>query len=144
MHCFRIKQDRRDEEMIWYIAICVGIGWVGWQVKKSRYSFERELKKCESPIEEQLMKAFYQKGYKPYAQVSCGKYRIDISIYYKGHKIAIECDGKQYHSSKEQLEHDRIKDMVLERNRWKVYRFTGSMIYKDAAGCVERVEKNIK
>lgn len=111
-------------------------------IRSKKYNFKKQLKKCESPIEEKLIKKLYEDGFKPYSQYPCGKYRIDIAITYKGKKVAIECDGKQFHSSKEQKEKDMIKDSVLNRNKWRVYRFTGSEIYKDVDGCVKKIRNS--
>ena len=37
-------------------------------------------------------------------------------------KLAIEVDGKKWHSSKEAMKRDRFKDYMLKRDRWKVVR----------------------
>jgi very-short-patch-repair endonuclease len=121
------------------IIILLLIG--GILVNKKRYSLDRELKKCESPIETKLMKTLAKHGFRPYGQIPCGKFRIDIAIFYKGKKIAIECDGEQFHSSPQQKEHDARKDDFLQRNRWKVFRFTGKEIYHDAEWCVQMIKK---
>lgn len=109
------------------------------QLKTKKYSFEKEFRKCESPIEEKMMKALYENGYKPYAQIPCRGYRIDIAIYYKGKKIAIECDGKAFHSSNSQLKHDETKDRVLKKEKWRVLRITGSEIHRNVSDCVNKV-----
>ena len=129
-------------ELIVAILLLIITFYLTFEAK--RYSFQREYKKCESPIEEMLIKKLHEEGFKPYAQISCGKYRIDIAVYYKGKKIAIECDGEKFHSSDKQKEHDRIKDMVLRKNRWTVYRFTGKEIYRNSLWCVKVIQKNIK
>lgn len=47
-------------------------------------------------------------------------------------KIAIECDGHEYHSSKEQITKDNIRARKLTRAGWSVLRFSGSEIYEDS------------
>lgn len=111
--------------------------------KNKKYSFEKELLKCESPIETALMKKLYYSGLKPYTQIPCGKYRIDIALYASGKRIAIECDGEEFHSSANQLKHDKKKDYFLEKNKWHVLRFTGKEIFHKADWCVEIVKSNI-
>lgn len=54
-------------------------------------------------------------------------YFIDIAIPDK--KIAIELDGKMYHSSEEQKAHDKKKDEVLEGLGWKVLRFNSQDVW---------------
>jgi len=123
------------------IIVLLFVVFILFKLRIRKYSYDRELKKCESPIEEILFKKLYETGFKPYTQVSCGKFRIDIAVFHKGKKIAIECDGQQYHSSPEQKEHDRKKDLYLQKDRWNVYRFSGKEIYNDAAWCVEVIKK---
>jgi very-short-patch-repair endonuclease len=108
-----------------------------------KYSFERELRKCESPIEEFLMKKLYENGFQPYTQVPCGNYRIDIALYKPKKKLAIECDGVDFHSSPNQLVHDKSKDKYLEKNKWTVLRFTGKEIYGKSGQCIRKVKENI-
>lgn len=112
--------------------------------KTKKYSIQRQLNKCESPIEEMMVKKLYENRFKPYTQVSCGKYRIDISIVKKGKKYAIECDGEAYHSSPEQLEHDNKKDKFLEKNNWIVIRLSGKEIYNDSDWCIKYINSVIK
>ena len=45
---------------------------------------------------------------------------IDFAIVDK--KIAIEVDGKKWHSSKGARKHDRFKDYQLKREGWRVIR----------------------
>lgn len=111
--------------------------------KNKKYSFEKELLKCESPIETAMMKKLHQAGYKPYSQIPCGKYRIDIALYGSGKKIAIECDGEEFHSSIHQKAHDQKKDYFLEKSKWRVFRFTGKEIFHTADQCVEAVKKHL-
>lgn len=113
---------------------------IGFWLKSKRYSFERELKKCESPIEEQMLRALYAQGFKPYTQLKVGAYRLDIGLYYKGKKIAVECDGKAFHTRPEQREHDERRDRYLQTQRWMVLRFTGSDIYRDSEGCAQKIK----
>lgn len=123
-----------------YIFVFLILVFVIFSLRKgNRYTFEHELKKSESPIETMMLNALHEYEYKPYAQIPCKSYRIDVALYYKGKKIAIECDGKQFHSSPEQKEHDRIKDSVLKKEKWIVLRFTGSEIYSHMDDCLRMI-----
>ncbi|MBS4193216.1 DUF559 domain-containing protein [Bacillus sp. FJAT-49705] len=101
-----------------------------------------ERNKCESPIERQLYNALTFRGYAVTTQVPCGKYRIDIALV--GPRIAIECDGKAYHSSPKAKARDRCKDKCLMENGWKVLRFTGLQIYYDMPHVMKRIGEAIK
>jgi hypothetical protein len=67
-------------------------------------------------------------------------YRVDIAIILKRiknnniidtRKIALECDGYDYHSSREQKKSDDIRSRKLKTNGWKeVFRYSGSEIYR--------------
>lgn len=54
-------------------------------------------------------------------------------------RLAIECDGWDYHSSKEQLAYDnkRERDLLVYENL-PIIRFTGSEIYKDPITCASQ------
>jgi very-short-patch-repair endonuclease len=52
-------------------------------------------------------------------------------------KVAIELDGYDYHSSKEQRNHDSQRDRQLMAEGWMVIHFTGSQINKNVNRCVE-------
>ena len=65
-------------------------------------------------------------------------FRIDIGLIFckyknsqklKEKKIAIECDGFEYHSSKESLRNDSIRTRKLMSAGWNVIRYSGSEIY---------------
>lgn len=106
---------------------------------KEKIILDPERMKCESPIESRLYLALKHRGEYVRTQVPCGRYSIDIAL--PGHRIAIECDGAAYHSTKAQKAHDRAKDKFLKANGWKVLRFTGKRIYKDLNGIIKRIEK---
>lgn len=95
--------------------------------------------KTESPIERRLYDCLRFRGEVVKTQVPCGKYRIDIAL--PAYRIAIECDGKAYHSTPEQKAHDRRKNTYLRKNGWKVLRFSGSWITRDLKGVIARIEK---
>ncbi len=97
--------------------------------------------KCESPIELRFYDALSLNGYYVKSQVPCGKYRIDLAL--PKYKIAIECDGKAYHSTPEQKAHDRRKNAYLRKNGWKVMRFSGRMIHRDLAKVLEKIKSEI-
>jgi very-short-patch-repair endonuclease len=96
--------------------------------------------KCESYIEWRLYEALAKKGYKVRTQTRCGPYRIDMTI----GRIAIECDGKAFHSSPEQKKYDKRRSSYLYRNGYRsVLRFTGSEINRNVWSCVSQIEKKL-
>ncbi|WP_405326243.1 hypothetical protein [Leeuwenhoekiella sp. LLG6367-2.1] len=67
------------------------------------------------------------------------KYSIDIAIklrtfqndgtFIKENKVAIECDGHDFHSNKIQIEKDNKRARSLRNKDWCVLRYSGSEIY---------------
>lgn len=101
---------------------------------------ESEYSKCESPIERRLYNGLVSYGLYPRTQYPAGRrYRIDIA--FPGPKVAIECDGKAYHSSPTQKAHDRRKDRYLKAQGWTVLRFSGSRIHRNLPGVVKKISE---
>lgn len=116
--------------------ICFSITLVSLVMYK-RLSKEPE---CESWIEQRLYNALARKGYLVRKQVRCGPFRIDMVV----GNIAIECDGKAFHSSPDQKSYDRRRSAYLYRHGYKsVIRFTGSQINRDTSECVRQIEKKL-
>lgn len=75
-----------------------------------------------SPIELDAWNAIRGIGKCPlYPQYPVGKYFLDFGNPFM--KIAIECDGKEYHLDKEK---DNRRDYNLKQLGWKIYRIPGS------------------
>lgn len=69
------------------------------------------------------------------------RFYADFMIISEGYEneveIIVECDGYDYHSSKEQIKRDNERDMILKTAGYDVVRFTGSQIFNDPIKCVE-------
>lgn len=100
-----------------------------------------EVNKLESPIERRLYFGLINNGIQPISQYRVGRYRLDLAIPSK--MIAIEADGKAYHSTPNQKEHDRKRDQYLRSKGWTVMRFSGSRIHRDLGGCVYKIKNEI-
>lgn len=116
----------------------------------------RELPKCQSPIEERLLVHLaesieFEAMCSIRSQARIGKYTADLAIWTPDSSImhdecpvvpfflVIECDGRQFHLSEEQVAHDKAKDRALVQNGWRVVRFPGTEIWNDPSGCAEQV-----
>lgn len=93
--------------------------------------------KCESPVEELLHSALTRLSIPHVLQHDVGRYRLDFAIVDK--QLAIEVDGHAYHSSRQQREHDAKRDRFLMAKGWRVVRFTGSEVHRDAMACARQV-----
>lgn len=74
-------------------------------------------------------------------QYRWGIYRSDWALYNPrtGGAMLIECDGKDFHSSDEQVAHDAAKDAEARQRGFKTARFTGSQIHRYADGCAQHI-----
>lgn len=128
---------------------------VGVQMKQKR-ARRAAVKLCESPIErlmlEQLLEFFpvwiddhWEGNREPYQSLSLrqqrqvGQYRLDFAIHGMVTKVAVECDGHDYHErTKEQAQHDKSRDRWLVENGWQVLRFTGREVHQHAEACARQ------
>jgi very-short-patch-repair endonuclease len=132
-------------------------------VARAEHTFEVLARKVESPIEQIFFTAFWLHVYDETwsfeygepgpeshgmfflrTQVPIGEYRVDFVVgmvdYPNGTKIVVECDGHDFHErTKEQAARDRKRDRVLQAAGYRVFRFTGSELYRNPFGCVEEV-----
>jgi very-short-patch-repair endonuclease len=82
------------------------------------------------------------------AQVPVGPYTADfvVSAWPRDErvKIIVECDGHDFHEkTKEQAQHDKARDRALQAAGYRVLRYTGSEIYRDAFRCANETNKLI-
>src|SRR5699024_11761692 len=77
---------------------------------------DNEWHKCESYIEIRLDDAMLFNGDDAKTQVPSGSYRIDLAL--PKYRLAIECDGKAFNSTKEQKTHYCRKHAYLRTNVW--------------------------
>ena len=67
------------------------------------------------------------------------KYRVDFLVTFGGVPYVIECDGHDFHErTKEQAQQDKKRDRELQRMGFKVYRFTGSEIWRSRGECITK------
>jgi very-short-patch-repair endonuclease len=91
-----------------------------------------KLKLCESEPEKLFLVAANKLGYVAsfIPQYELSGYRLDFAIPNK--KIAIEIDGYNFHKTKEQMNYDYKREQSLEILGWRVFRFTGSQVFKNS------------
>lgn len=117
---------------------------------------------CDSPIEEILgaaiMLRFEREGrplklclvadlQEPFdglllvPQFAWGYYRSDWAIIHQKRTgaLLIECDGREFHSSAEQVAHDAKKDAAAHDRGYLTFRFTGSQIHRFPDECAQRI-----
>lgn len=68
------------------------------------------------------------------------QYRIDFALCAAGKKdpaVFIECDGREFHSTSEQISRDRAKDAAAQTAGIHMMRFSGSEIHKHHDTCAQ-------
>ena len=81
---------------------------------------------CDSEFEEWVVRILRANGYEAVPQLGFAGYRIDIAVRHPNNPgtfiCGIECDGATYHSARSVRERDRLRQEVLERLGWNIYR----------------------
>jgi very-short-patch-repair endonuclease len=106
---------------------------------------------AESPIEHKMLRAIILRGAtragadadhiaeigpaRLYAQLPVGQYRVDIALVDGSSRLVVECDGRAFHGTDAQVLSDRRRDRELTRMGWRVIRYSGSEIHKNADAC---------
>lgn len=103
------------------------------------------LRQCGSPIEEMLLNALYLRLRTTERDLLIAQYQVPIDRVRKPDfafpqlKIAIYCDGWQYHQDKPAFHQDRSESRLLQSMGWAVLRFTGGEIKNDINGVVNEI-----
>lgn len=146
-----LQPEARDERPAWspFGDIVAGL------VPKIAAAYEAQYKlasKCESPIELALGVAVLSEighlldkhALELRPQFWWRQFRIDFAVLRSGGPVLlIECDGREFHSTPEQLANDRRKDQAAEFAGLTLLRFSGSEIHRYPDGCVHRVLEHL-
>jgi very-short-patch-repair endonuclease len=91
----------------------------------------------DSDFEEFVAERIRSQGYEVVPQVGVEGFRIDLGIkhpsYPSGFLAGVECDGAGYHSHLCVRDRDRIRQEVLERLGWHIYRIWSTDWFNDPA-----------
>jgi very-short-patch-repair endonuclease len=131
--------------------------------------FRAGIDRCQSPLERELVHAFaglarfqwrhdnlhrWEVGRWPgwfltlLAQPQYDQYRVDFGICswifdeqdLPPMIVVVEVDGHDFHEkTKEQARRDKARDRFMTETEARVFRFTGSEVYRDATACAAQV-----
>ncbi|HEX8372411.1 MAG TPA: DUF4011 domain-containing protein [Chthoniobacterales bacterium] len=97
----------------------------------------------DSYFEEAVMRVVHSAGFRVVPQVGVSSYRIDIGVEHPARPgefiLGIECDGAMYHSGKTVRDRDRLRQEVLERRGWKIYRIWSTDWFRQNQAAQERL-----
>ena len=89
----------------------------------------------DSDFEVAVAKRLAKEGYDVVAQVGVAGYFIDLAVKSPTNPdrflLGIECDGATYHSAKSARDRDRLREDVLRRLGWDLYRIWSTDWYDD-------------
>ncbi|HDR7869738.1 TPA: DUF559 domain-containing protein [Bacillus wiedmannii] len=113
----------------------------------------KRVKNENSPLEEIMEQALKKAGIKYKSQYTVfdsnknkwnAKYTLDFLIYGEYCRIAVECDGNTYHSSKEAKQHDTYRDMWINYQGFDdTLRFNTEKIKYNIAGVIKEIKAAI-
>jgi very-short-patch-repair endonuclease len=87
-------------------------------------------------------------GYEVVPQVGVAGYFIDLAVRHprnpNGFLLGIECDGASYHRAKSVRDRDRLRQEVLERLGWQLYRVWSTDWFNDPARAFKKLVVHIE
>ncbi len=106
-------------------------------------AIDGQLAQCDSEFERMVIRQIVTRGYRRVrSQVHVGtenhSYRIDLVVEGPQSRLAIECDGEQWHGP-ERWHADRARQEILERAGWTFVRIRGSEYFRNPSEAMERV-----
>jgi very-short-patch-repair endonuclease len=106
----------------------------------------------DSLFEEDVAHALRQAGFEVEYQVGSAGFLIDLGVRHPDNQsefiLGIECDGASYHSARSARDRDRIRQSVLERNGWSIYRVWSTDWFKnkekEVGKLLQRIQWDLK
>ena len=103
---------------------------------------------CESPFEIEVCDALRDKGYTVHPQVGCSGYRIDLGIVDPEqpgrYLLGIECDGANYHRSKNARDRDKLRESILVGLGWTIHRVWSTDWWEKPVEELARIEAAVE
>ena len=111
-------------------------------------SIQNEVRDSDSPFEDAVRDFLQSEGFEVHKQVGSAGYRIDLALPDPKspgkYLLGIECDGAKYHSSRVARERDRLRQEVLERLGWRIYRVWSTDWYTQRRTAQDQLLKAVK
>jgi very-short-patch-repair endonuclease len=104
-------------------------------------------KEPDSEFEEFVRDRLREKGFEVIPQVGVAGYFIDLAVKHpnrSGFVLGIECDGAGYHSSRSARDRDRLRQQVLERLQWNIYRIWSTDWFQNPKEELQRLLRHLE
>lgn len=121
---FRNQNDWRYKILNWYYDPKTEELEVGRKALKKEFDSGRA-----SQFSFDVGNILIDRGYQVLPEYPVIGYRIDLVIQGENSRLAVECDGDQYHTL-ENWEDDQIRERQLRRAGWEFWRVSGSSFYR--------------
>lgn len=135
---FRNQDDWRYKILNWY-----------YDPKTEELKFGREVLKKEydsgraSQFSFDVGNLLIDRGYQILPEYPVIGYRIDLVVQGENSRLAVECDGDQYHTL-ENWEDDQIRERQLRRAGWEFWRVSGSSFYRHKEKALDSLWKKLE
>lgn len=122
---FRNKDDWRYKILNWYYDPKTEEVEAGRKALKKEFDSGRA-----SQFSFDVGNILIDRGYKVLPEYPVIGYRIDLVVQGENARLAVECDGDQYHTL-ENWEDDQVRERQLRRAGWEFWRVSGSSFYRN-------------
>lgn len=119
------RNDLRKQVIDWFYNYKTEEKQAG--LKKVR---EEVVRGRASEFEYAVAEIICNKGFAVIPQYEVAGYRIDLVVQGENARLAIECDGDQYHNGFEKWHEDIERQQIIERSGWQFWRVSGSSFYR--------------
>lgn len=121
---FRNSNDWRYKILNWYYDPKTE------ELEAGRKALENEFKSGRaSQFSVDVGNLLIDRGYQVLPEYPVIGYRIDLVVQGENARLAVECDGDQYHTL-ENWESDQVRERQLRRAGWEFWRLSGSSFYR--------------
>lgn len=124
VHEFKNQNDWRYRILNWYYDPKTEELEAGRQALKKEYDSGRA-----SQFSFDVGNILIDRGYQVLPEYPVIGYRIDLVVQGTESRLAVECDGDQYHTL-ENWEADQVREMQLRRAGWVFWRLSGNSFYR--------------
>lgn len=101
---------------------------------RNLYSAESISEDTDSPFEDSVYEFLRDHGNEVRKQIGCAGFRVDLGVVDQEqpgrYLLGIECDGAKYHSSPVARDRDRLRQQILEKLGWKIFRIWSTDWYR--------------
>ncbi|MBN2308961.1 MAG: hypothetical protein JXR94_08330 [Candidatus Hydrogenedentes bacterium] len=127
--------------------VCMRHRLLSYMLDPARQTTEENEQRFDSKFERDVFRLIIERGFHVRTQVCVGdptnhRYRIDLVVEGMQGKLAVECDGDEWHGA-ERYEHDMARQRDLERAGWQFARIRGGDFYRDPVKAMEPVWKEL-